>query len=40
MTLARAARAGKQSVFPLDDESAGGQIEDQAAIHFRVAIEA
>ena len=39
MTLAGAARAEKQSVFPLADESAGSQIEDQTAIHFRVEIE-
>src|SRR6185312_2698615 len=33
------AGAEKQSVLPLPDEGAGGQIEDQAAIHLRVETE-
>jgi len=36
MTLARAARPEKQRVFPLANEGACGQIEDQAAVHLRV----
>src|ERR1700733_4851494 len=39
MALASAAGAEEQSVFPLSDEGAGGQIEDQAAIHLRVKTE-
>jgi len=36
MTFARAARTEKQRVFPFGDESAGSQIEDQAAIHLGI----
>src|SRR5580704_5559008 len=39
MALASAAGAEEQSVFPLADEGAGGQIEDHAAIHLRVKAE-
>src|SRR5580700_3431900 len=39
VTLAGAARAEKQSVFALADEGAGGQVEDQTAIHLGVEIE-
>ena len=36
VALARAAGTEKQCVFPLADEGAGGQIEDQTAIHLRI----
>src|SRR5712692_5004035 len=36
MTFAGAAGAEKQGIFPLTDKSSGGQIEDQAAIHFGI----
>ena len=36
MALARAAGAEKQSVFSPADEGAGGQIEDQTPVHFRI----
>ena len=36
VALARAAGAEKQRVFSLGDEAAGGEIEDQAAIHLRI----
>jgi hypothetical protein len=36
MTLARAAGPEEQRVFALADEAAGGQIEDQTAIHLRI----
>src|ERR1700689_3117578 len=39
VALSRAAWAEKQGVFPLANERAGGQIEDQTAIHFGVEIE-
>src|SRR5580693_2281401 len=39
MAFAGAAGAEKQRVFALPDEGAGGQIEDQAAIHLRVETE-
>src|ERR1700679_4161717 len=39
MAFAGTAGAQKQCVFPLSDEGAGGQIEDQAAIHLRVKTE-
>jgi hypothetical protein len=34
--FSRSAGAQRQSVFALVDEGGGGQIEDQAAIHFRI----
>src|ERR1700691_4997004 len=39
VALAGTAGAEKQSVLPLPDEGAGGQIEDKAAIHLRVKTE-
>ena len=36
VTLARAAGTEKQRIFPLADEGARGQVEDQAAIHLRI----
>ncbi|HEX6496609.1 MAG TPA: hypothetical protein VF018_14060 [Acidobacteriaceae bacterium] len=36
VALAGAARTEKQSIFPLADKGARGQIEDQATIHLRV----
>ena len=36
MTLATSTWAEKQNIFPLGDESARGQVEDQAAIHLGV----
>ena len=36
MALARAARAEEQRVFAAVDEGAGGEVEDQTAIHLRV----
>ena len=36
MAFARAARPEKQRIFAPVDEGAGGQIEDQTAIHFRI----
>src|SRR5580698_6965456 len=39
VTFARSAWAEKQSILALVDESTGSQIEDQAAIHFRIEAE-
>ena len=39
VTLAGAGRAEKQRVFMLVDEAAGGQVEDEAAIHLLVEVE-
>ncbi len=39
VAFAGTAGAEKQRVFPLSDEGAGGQIEDQTAIHLRVETE-
>src|SRR5580698_8593696 len=39
VALAGTAGAEKQSVLPLPDKGAGGQIEDQTAIHLRVETE-
>ena len=39
MTFARAAGAEKQSIFPLGDEGARGQVEDQTAIHLGIESE-
>src|SRR5271170_8105739 len=39
VALAGTAGAEEQRVFALSDEGAGGQIEDQAAIHLRVKTE-
>src|SRR5579859_1992064 len=36
VAFAGAAGTEKQRVFPLSDEGAGSQVEDQAAIHLRV----
>ena len=36
VTLARTAGAEKEGVFPLAEEGAGGQVEDQTTIHFRI----
>jgi hypothetical protein len=39
VALARSTWAEKEAVFPLADEGAGSQIEDQAAIHLGVKPE-
>ena len=39
MAFAGAARAKKQCVFALSDESTGGQVVDHTAIHFRIEIK-
>src|SRR5580704_5170856 len=39
MTFAGAAGAEKQRVLPLSDKGAGGQIENQTAVHLRVETE-
>ena len=36
MTFPRSPRTEKQGIVALPDEATGGQIEDQAAVHFRV----
>ena len=39
MALARAAWTEKERIFPARDESAGGQIEHQTAVHLRIESE-
>src|SRR5271167_2141900 len=39
VAFAGTARTEKQRVFALSDEGAGGQIEDQTAVHLRVETE-
>ena len=39
VAFAGAARTQEQRIFPLADERAGGQVENQAAVHLRVEVE-
>ena len=39
VTLPRARPAEKEPVFPLGDEAAGGELEDEGPVHLRVEVE-
>jgi hypothetical protein len=39
MAFPRAAGTKKECIFPARDKGAGGQVEDEAAIHFGIECE-